>query len=122
MRDNRGVFRGDVVVALDVVHEVLDVGDAGADARRVAACAGAVAVTARVPGEEGEVVKAEFVGEIHQAAGMFVAAVEEDDGFVRAVVFRRAVAVKQLGAVAGGEGQLLLVHGSSLYEACGGLL
>ena len=116
LRDDCGVFRCDAVVVRDVRHEILDVGDAGGDARRIAARAGAVAMTARVPSEKGEVVEAEFVGEIHQAAGMFVATVEEDDGLVRAAVFRRAVAVEQLGAVAGGEGQLLLVHGSSLVK------
>ena len=113
LRDDCGVLRCDAVVVRDVRHEILDVGDAGGDTRRIAARAGAVAVTARVPSEKGEVIQAEFVGKIHQAAGVFVAAVKKDDGLVRAAVLRRAVAVEQFAAVGSGEGFFLRIHRDS---------
>ena len=41
---------------------------------------GRAAVAARIPGEDVEVRQVELVGEVRHAAGMLVAAVEQQDG------------------------------------------
>ena len=81
LRDHADVFGFDAVFALDVADKVVHIGNGGTDAGAVAALAGAMAMTARVPCEIGKIVETEFVGNKHHPAGMFVAAVEQHDGF-----------------------------------------
>ena len=72
LRDDGDVFQPDTVFALNVLHEVLNIGDGAGDAGRIPTRAGAVAVPARVPGEISEVVETQLVGDKHQAARMLV--------------------------------------------------
>ena len=90
--------------------EGIDVGHHRAKTGRIAALAWAHAVAARIPSEIGEFIQAGFIGNVHHARRMLVAAVKQHNGFIVAAVFGGAVAVKQLGAVAGGEGVLLFSH------------
>ena len=111
--DNTNVLRLDAVGAADVADKGIDIGYRRADARAIAARAWAHAVAAGVPGEAGKIVQAQLVGHKHHAAGMLVAAVEQNQRFAAAAVGSGAVAVKQFGAVVGAEGFLLLLHGES---------
>ncbi|EHM49758.1 hypothetical protein HMPREF9080_02949 [Cardiobacterium valvarum F0432] len=116
LRDDGDIFQPDAVFALNVLHEILNIGDGAGDAGRIPTRAGAVTVPACVPGEISEVVETKLVGDEHQAAGMLVPPVEKDNGLVRAAVFGGAVAVKKGRAVAGSESFLLFVHGDSLLR------
>ena len=116
LRDDSDVFQPDAVFALNVLHEVLNIGDGAGDARRIPTRARAVAVPARVPGEIGKVVETKLVGDKHQATGMLVPPVEKDDSLVRAAVFGGTVAVEKSRTVAGSESLLLFVHGDSLLR------
>ena len=93
--DDGDVFQSDAVFALNVLHEVLNIGDGAGDAGRIPARARAVTVSTRIPGEISEVVETQLVGDEHQATGMLVPPVEKDDSRVRAAVFGGAVAVKK---------------------------
>ena len=115
LRDHADVFRLDAVFALDVADKIVHIGNGSADAGAVAAFAGAVAMTARVPCEIGKIVETEFVGNKHHPAGMLVAAVEQHDGFIGRAVGSGAVAVEKFGAVLGGEVFLLFLHGGSRW-------
>ena len=63
-------------------------------------------MAARIPGEDVEVRQVELVGEVRHAAGMLVAAVEQQDGAF-ALRDRRPMAVEQRDAVVGREGLFL---------------
>ena len=76
LRDHADVFGLDTVFVLDVADEVVHIGNGSTDAGAVAAFAGAVAMTARVPCEIGKIVETKFAGNKHHPAGMLVAAVE----------------------------------------------
>ena len=95
LRDHADVFRFDVVFALDVSDKIVHVGNGSADARAVAAFAGAVAMTACVPCEISKIVETEFVGNKHHPAGMLVAAMEQHDGFIGRAVGGGAIAVEK---------------------------
>ena len=45
--------------------------------------AGRAALSARIPGEHSKVRQVELVGKVRHAAGMFMAAMEQDDGAAR---------------------------------------
>ena len=89
-----------------MVDERLHVAHRRAKARAEAALAGRAALAARIPGEHGEVRQVELVGKVRHAAGMLVAAVEQDDGAARRARHGRPMAVEQLDAVVGPEGLL----------------
>ena len=113
LRDHADVFGLDTVFALDVADEVVHVGNGSADTGTVAAFAGAVSMTARIPCEIGKIVETEFVGNKHHSAGMLMPAVEQYDGFIGRAVGGGAVAVEKFGTVLGGEVFLLFLHGAS---------
>jgi hypothetical protein len=64
---------GDAVVVADVIDEGLHVAHRGAEARRMPAGAGRVAMAAGVPGEDVEIGQVQLVGQVGDAAGVFVA-------------------------------------------------
>ena len=76
-------------------------------------------MTARIPGEEGEIRQVELVGEMRHAAGMLVAAMEQDDRAARRSGTRRPMAVEEVDAVMGAE-RLLLDRRASNSEAPSG--
>ncbi len=90
-----------------MVDEGLDVAHRGAEAWAEAALAGRAAVAARIPGEDGEVRQVEFVGQMRHAAGMLVAAVEQQDGALGRARDRGPIAIEQLDAVVGRKRLLL---------------
>ncbi len=110
LRDHADVFRLDAVFVLDVADKVVHIGNGSTDTGAVAAFAGAVAMTARVPCEIGKIIKTEFVGNKHHPAGMLVAAVEQHDGFIGRTVGSGSVAVEKRSAVLGRKVFLLLGH------------
>ena len=110
LRDHADVFGFDAVFALDVADKVVHIGNGSTDAGAVAAFAGAMAMTARVPCEIGKIVETEFVGNKHHPAGMLVAAVEQHDGFIGRTVGSGAVAVEKRSTVLSGEVFLLFLH------------
>ena len=56
-------------------------------------------MTARVVGEYGEVGQVEFIGEVSHAPGMFVAAMQENDGAAYGGRCCRPVSIEQAGAI-----------------------
>ena len=114
LRDHRHALDRNCVALRNVPHEGVDVAHRRAEAWAEAALAGRAAMTARVPGEHGEVGQIELVGEMRHAAGMLVAAVEQDDCALGRRRGGRPIAVEQVDAVMGAERLLIdLTHASS---------
>jgi hypothetical protein len=74
-------------------------------------------MAARIPREHRVIFKLQLVDDMLQPAGMFVAAMEQHNGFVG--MRRRPVAVKQLHAVVGGKKTFFCraCHGGLLFAA-----
>lgn len=112
------VFFVDAVAGPQVIAEGLHVAHAGGEARAVATGAGRLAVAAGIPGEEIEGRQVQFVHQVGDARGVFMAAVEQQHGLARGVRRGgggRPVAVEQLDAVVGGEGLVeSFAHGNFL--------
>ena len=86
------------VIVADVAHERVDVFHQGAEILGRATLAGRPSMPARVPGEDRDVVQREHLHEFRPAPGMFVAAMEKQQRFLRAP-FRDPGAIKELGAI-----------------------
>jgi len=98
LRDDRHVFDWNIELIGEMADELLGVADHATEAFGVTAIAGRAAVTARVPGEEPEVVELDAIDKVLPACRVLVAAVEEHD---RAARFdcRLPGAIEELGAV-----------------------
>ena len=116
LRNHHHVLRRNAVGCLNMVNKILNIGHRSAQAGAVATLTRTHAVTAGIPGKIGHVVQTQLVGHKHHAPGMLMAAVKQQYGFIAAAVCRRAVAVKQGGAVLGGEGFLLFLHGALRWD------
>ena len=67
----------------EVPDEAIGIADEAGEAFGPAALAGGASMSAGIPGEDGEIVEGELVARRLKSAGVFVAAVEEDEGFAR---------------------------------------
>ena len=98
MREHDHIFEREPLIVADVACERVDVFHQRAEILGRAALAGRTSVATRVPGEDRDVVKAEHLHEFRPAPGMFVAAMEKQQRFLRAP-FRDPGAIKELGAI-----------------------
>ncbi len=107
LRDHRHVRDGNAVPLRDVVGEGLHVAHGDVKAGTVAALARRAAVPARVPGEDGVIGQRQLVGKMRDAAGMLVAAMEEQDCAGGPLRCGGPMAIEEFDAVMRREGQFL---------------
>jgi hypothetical protein len=107
LRDDRDVLHREVVLAREMIDEGLHVADRMRHARCVAARTRRAAVAPRIPGEEVVFGQPQLVDQMRHAAGVLVAAMEEQDGAARGTLGRGPMAVEQVHTVVRAERALL---------------